>query len=108
MPFLADGILHYRLSAPASSPSSSSPSAEDDSSTPEMFIYSDGTFVTWGASKTLNRELQSLIKKGEVNPYDEIETECYDYYYDNSLYAHTYNGSKDQTKRRLCLNFKLK
>jgi hypothetical protein len=82
MPFLADGILHYRLTAPPS-PLPANP-LDDDS--PEMFVFNEGTFVTWGASKTLNRELQDLIKEGEVNAYDEIETECYDYYHDNSLY----------------------
>ena len=53
----------------------------------EVFVFSDGTFVTWGASDEQDNEILQLIKNIEIGPYESNQTEQFEYYQDLTQYA---------------------
>lgn len=95
MPFLAEGLLHIRLSrrSPTSSHIEERETEDMDSSfspeeiIPEAYIFSDGTFVTWGATQGQTETLLKRVRRAEVAPYRDLETEHFDFYQDPSQYV---------------------
>jgi len=76
LPFIADDIFHVRLQSPVKN------NSEDIE--PEAFIFSSGTFVTWGAGDEENNLLIQILRGVEVNSYTQVETEWYDFIVDAS------------------------
>jgi uncharacterized Rmd1/YagE family protein len=52
----------------------------------EAYVFSDGTFVTWGASDDQDMEMLQLIKNIEIGPYESNQSEQFDYYQDLTQY----------------------
>ncbi|KAJ3343447.1 hypothetical protein HDU93_008106 [Gonapodya sp. JEL0774] len=84
---------HYSLSHPIptpAAPTAISPPSPTDLDTfdpdlpplPEAFIFSAGTFVTWGADERENSRLMDTLRGAEVDPYSAVETEWFDYVVD--------------------------
>lgn len=51
----------------------------------EAFIFSNGTFCTWGSSPAQTDHLMEHLKGSQSNPYTKIETEYFDYFSDPNL-----------------------
>ncbi|KAI8898617.1 hypothetical protein BC833DRAFT_589253 [Globomyces pollinis-pini] len=71
LPYLADDVYHLKLTK------------SDDLESPDCFIFSNGTFVSWGASESQIAHLLALVKNVEMNSY-AIETEWFDFYVDQN------------------------
>jgi uncharacterized Rmd1/YagE family protein len=82
MPYLADGISHFKLQPPTQAEENLDLEATSDAA--DAFIFDDGTFVTWGASKSENEDFIKAIKPFQINPYGSVETELFDYFVDSS------------------------
>ncbi|KAI9098088.1 hypothetical protein DFS34DRAFT_580469, partial [Phlyctochytrium arcticum] len=85
LPFLIDDVYHVRLVDPPadSEPRMGVDPLEGSRPAPEAFIFKDGTLATWGATEAQNAALLKMIKRAEINPYPEAETEWFNYFLDN-------------------------
>eukprot|EP00842_Homolaphlyctis_polyrhiza_P006045 jgi/Hompol1/6441/HPOL_001706-RA len=102
LPFMADDIVHVRLIEDATVPTSFTAGSESrrdapatqtsdgvtvtisDPSSAEAFFFTNGTFVTWGATDAQNNRLLSLMRDCEQNRYRSVESEWFDYFNDMS------------------------
>lgn len=75
MPELVDSAVHLQWL-----------DSQDREIPAEVFVFSDGTFVTWGTSDEQDNEILQLSKKIEIGPYENSQTEQFDYYQDLTQY----------------------
>ncbi|RKO97936.1 hypothetical protein CXG81DRAFT_11755, partial [Caulochytrium protostelioides] len=95
-PYLAEDVIHVRLRNPHGAytvgfggSSSEAPGAAASSAAPETadahpkvaeaFFFSNGTFVTWGATELQNTALLKDVKAFEINAYAQVATEMFYY-----------------------------
>ncbi|KAJ3290229.1 hypothetical protein HDU79_003434 [Rhizoclosmatium sp. JEL0117] len=74
MPFVADDVYHIELPLDQSSLSTTTPG--------EAFFFSNGVFVTWGASDHHIESLLRVANKVASGSYSDLEVEWYDYLVD--------------------------
>ncbi|ORY50562.1 DUF155-domain-containing protein [Rhizoclosmatium globosum] len=74
MPFVADDVYHIELPLDQSSLSTTTPG--------EAFFFSNGVFVTWGASDHHIESLLRVANKVASGSYPDLEVEWYDYVVD--------------------------
>ncbi|KAL2918783.1 hypothetical protein HK105_201617 [Polyrhizophydium stewartii] len=96
LPYMADEIFHVSLAekrasadaAPAKPASGGTQTAEGvsvtvaDPEAAECFFFTNGTFVTWGATDAQNERLLNLVRRCEDGRYATAETEWFDYFTD--------------------------
>ncbi|KAJ3099536.1 hypothetical protein HDU97_002979 [Phlyctochytrium planicorne] len=63
------------------------PAAGQPPSDVEAFFFSDGTFVTWGASEDQIEQLREVADEVGIGKYNFTESEWFDYYVDMSQYV---------------------
>jgi uncharacterized Rmd1/YagE family protein len=72
LPAVAEDILHIQLQTPIEAVMSNSVQ-RDTEYVPEAFVFSNGSFISWGASEDMNEKLLQVLRMIDINRYSETE-----------------------------------
>ncbi|KAI9006361.1 hypothetical protein DFJ74DRAFT_597758, partial [Hyaloraphidium curvatum] len=85
-PYLAEDVYHVKLVTRQEedwhkhAPAGADAAADEAFISPaEAFIFDNGSFVTWGATAAQQQQIREIVKEAEVDAYDFLENEEFDY-----------------------------
>jgi len=91
---LHSAVVSHQLEAESPlSPSTPNPDFDIQVHTPEIFLFSYGVVVIWGMSLQHEKRFLKEIEKFESEKLaiDDVETECFNFYYTREYQARIYN-----------------